>query len=50
MMYYCKRHKTNAVYTFEGPNEEAFWEHHRKVHGGTRKTERLMGILPEVRV
>ncbi len=45
MTYYCKRHRSKTAYTFEGPNEEAFWEHHRKVHGGTEKAERRMGVL-----
>ncbi len=47
MTYYCKRHKSKTVFTFEGPDEKesGFWEHHRKVHGGTRKAERRMGIL-----
>lgn len=50
MMYYCRRHGDRETYTFEGPDEEAFWDHHRKVHGGTKKIGRTMGILPKVEV
>ncbi len=45
MTYYCTRHKSKTAFTFEGPDEAELWEHHRKVHGGTRKVERRMGIL-----
>lgn len=45
MTYYCKRHRDRETFTFEGPSELEFWEHHREVHGGTRKMERRMGIL-----
>ncbi len=45
MMYYCKRHRDKNAYTWEGADEQEFWEHHRKVHGGTRKAERRMGVL-----
>ncbi len=47
MTYYCMRHRDRNTFIFEGPDEAeaGFWEHHRKVHGGTRKTERRMGVL-----